>query len=115
MKKSGIKTIVTLFVLISVCLTCIVSASASLSSTLNVYWNARETEAWLENVCDGPYGVNYWAYAYIKSNSTDIWKEAWAYSNGINTTITATTDHVPVSYPSPIPLIDYWGNHGTME
>lgn len=106
-----IKTLIAVFVLISILMTCIVAASATLSSNITVYWNARETESWAENVCNGPFGYNYIAHVHIESASTGVYSNASASSLGVLTTVIATTDHVPVTYPSPIPLVYFWGSH----
>ena len=107
-----IKTLIAVCVLISILMTCIVAASATLSSNITVYWNGRETEAWAENVCSGPLGYDFWASVHIDSTSTGEFSNATSYSAGVLSIITATTEHVHITYPSPAPLVNCWGAHG---
>ena len=107
-----IKSILAICVLFTIIMICAVSAAASLSSNVSVYWNVKETEAWAENVCSGPLYSNFYATAHIQSMSTGDFSNADEESHGTLSTIIATTNHVSVTYPSPIPLVDYWGTHG---
>ena len=112
---SKAKTFAATFIILAIFMTCAVVTSASLSSTLNVYWNARETEAWATNDCSGPLGRDFYANVYIVSMSTGDSANDNKNSFGIVSMITATTDHVAVTYPSPIPLVNYGGSHGFMD
>ncbi|MBO4355350.1 MAG: hypothetical protein J5850_00660, partial [Clostridia bacterium] len=58
-----IKSILAICVLFTIIMICAVSAAASLSSNVSVYWNVKETEAWAENVCSGPLYSNFYATA----------------------------------------------------
>lgn len=109
---SKFKTIIAVCVMAAISALCAVSAVASVSFTADVYWNANETKAWAENACSGPIGYNFYATAHIQSMSTGDFSNAYEESHGTLSTIIATTNHVSVTYPSPIPLVDYWGTHG---
>ena len=107
-----LKSIISICIIILILTISAVATMASLSSTVSVYWNVKETEAWAENVCTGPLGEDFYATAHIQSTSTGIFANASVDSNGTSSIIIATTARVPVSYPSPIPLVYYWGTHG---
>lgn len=107
-----IKSIIALCVLMAVIASCILSAAAAISSTTYVIWNARETEASAVTDGTGPLNVNFYVEAQIQSMSTMQEAYSLVTSSGATTSLTATAGPVAVTYPSPIPLVTYWGGHG---
>lgn len=106
-----IKSLIALCIITTIVFTCIITASAALSSNTSVYWNARETAAKSQTVGSGPASSDFYVESWIQSMSTGDFSEAIANNNG-STSATATTGYVNVTYPSPIPLIQYGGSHG---
>lgn len=105
------KTLFSLCIVVAIVSTCVLSASAALSSSTSVYWGPKEDYAWAETVGSGSTGRNFYVDAYIKSLSTNDYQYDSACSDGIYSTITASTPSVSITYPSPIPLVDYGGSH----
>lgn len=106
------KTLFALCIVVAIVSTCILSASAALSSSTSVIWNANETAAKAQTVGSGSVGTAFYVTAKITSNSTGDTSKSSANSNGNSSTLTATTGYVSVTYPSPIPLVTYSGTHG---
>lgn len=106
------KTLFALCIVVAIVSTCVLSASASITSTTSVIWNANETAASAQTIGNGPLGTNFWVDAYIYSTSTR--RDAYTVTNssGASSTISATAGPVPVTYPSDIPLVEYSGSHG---
>lgn len=106
------KTLFALCIVVAIVSTCILSASAALSSSTSVYWGPREDYAWAETVANGPLGVDFYGEAWIRSTSTGNSNTNRRYSLGTTTSVTAETSAVAVTYPSDIPLVTYGGSHG---
>lgn len=109
------KTIIALCVMAAILSLCAVSAVASVSFTTDVYWNPNETKAWAETVATGTSGLNVLVNAYILSRSTGQFEEVFKPSYNSGSSVTATTAPVEVSYPSPIPLVNYGGGVSFLE
>ena len=106
---SKFKTILAISIVAVIISVCAIAASAALSCTTEVYWNVRETEAWAQTVGYGPSSAHFFVSASIESMSTHDFSIVYVNSN-YNTSATATTDHVTIEYPSPIPLVGYGGS-----
>lgn len=91
---------------------CILTASAQVSCSTHVVWNARETEASAVTDGTGPLNVNFYVISQIRSMSTGDEAYSLVTSSGATTSITATAGPVSVTYPSPIPLVTYSGTCG---
>lgn len=109
---SKIKTIIAIAVVAVIVGSCILTASAQVSSSTYVVWNARETEASAVTDGTGPLNVNFYVTAEIQSMSTLQEAYSMVTSSGATTSITATAGPVSVTYPSPIPLVTYYGGCG---
>ena len=105
------KTLFALCIVVAIVSTCILSASAALSSSTSVIWNANETAAKAQTVGSGSVGTSFAVSAWIRSTSTGIRAESSRSSGGLSSSITTTTEYVPVTYPSDIPLVTYGGSH----
>lgn len=103
------KKIISVLVIVSVLAIFAVSAAASLPYTTSVYWNANETAAWAVTEGTGPSAQNFYVMAKITSSSTGQISIAYEDSN-FTTYASVTTNQVPVTYPSSIPLVTYSGS-----
>lgn len=110
MNKFRLKTLISIGLIVSVVLTCTIMGLAAASSTTYVVWNAKETQASAVTDGNAPIGYTYYVVADITSNSTGM--HSFSYNNAYNGgSATATAGPVNVTYPSPIPLVDYYGGH----
>ena len=112
---SKFKTIIALCVMAAILSLCAVSAVASVSFSTSVYWGPLERSAWAETVATGTSGLNVLVNAYILSRSTGQFEEVFKPSYNSGSSVTATTAPVEVSYPSPIPLVNYGGGVSFLE
>ena len=107
-----VKSIVAICIIVTVLTTCIIIASANITSNSYVVWNIGDTAAYAETVGNGPIGVNFYVTAWIQSNSTYQRSSSINYSYGESSSIKTTTGWVDVTYPSEAPLINHGGSHG---
>lgn len=108
MLKQRIKTIITIIILIAVISSCCVISFASATSSTYLVWNALETKVSCVTEGSAPTGYTYYVYADITSNSTQM--HGFSYTNANNGGSASTTaGPVNVTYPSPIPLVDFYG------
>ncbi len=107
-----IKTIIAIAVVAVIVGSCILTASAQVSSSTYVVWNARETEASAVTDGTGPMSISFFVTAFIRSTSTLESAYSRTSSNGVTSSISATAGPVNVTYPSEIPLVIYSGSCG---
>ena len=109
---SKIKTIIAIAVVAVIVGSCILTASAQISSTTFVVWNFNDTKAAAKTVATAPAGTQFYAYAEIYSYSTG--EEAFIQADTeTQSTLTVVTSQVNIVYPTNPPLVRYSGGHGT--
>ena len=112
MFKMKFQSFLSIWIIGGILLSCSILAVASATSTTYVVWNAKETEASAVTDGNAPTGYSYYVVADITSNSTD--EHSFSYKNSPNGGSASTTaGPVAVTYPSPIPLVNYNGGHGS--
>ena len=108
MIKDTRKTIVSALVLLCIITVCSLSAYASATSVTYLDWNASETKVSCVTEGNAAVGFTYFVVSDITSNST--YRHAFSYTNATNGgAVSATAGPVNVTYPSPTPLVDYYG------
>jgi len=106
-----IKSLVALCIVVVIVSTCVFSSTAAVTSSTSVVWNANETQAWAKTVGYASVNEEFFLTAYIYSYSTGEDAYSVGSSKG-NTPFTVTAGPVNITYPSPIPLVQYEGTHG---
>ena len=109
---SKIKTFIAIAVVAVIVGSCILTASAQISSTTFVVWNFNDTKAAAKTVATAPTGTQFYAYAEIYSYSTGEYAFIQS-STSTQSSLTVITEYVTIKYPTQPPLISYSGGHGT--
>lgn len=108
MEKYRMKSFLAVLAVISVFANSSLSVFASATSDTYLVWNASETKVSCKTDGNAPIGYTYFVVADITSNSTFM--HAFSYRNANNGGSASTTaGPVNVTYPSPIPLVDFYG------
>lgn len=88
---------------------CILTASAQVSSSTYVIWNFNETKAAAKTIGTASAGIQvFYTFVFIRSNSTGETSSNYGVTTGGNYTLSSGT--VTIYYPgATIPLVTYDG------